>query len=442
MLSSGHDTDRQNKCKDYFFQTCKAKREKESRKYLSKNLANKMPDEDCPICLESLNPSDELFPLPCYKCDYNFCKNCVETFERSSKDDFQEASDGSRQVKVYLACPQCRGKYPMDISEVVMLRKAHSVGSSLVDDDGIRLLDDSELNAGILSAKRDFSTFSKKRKVESAYGLYLKVMKDGNLSIPEETKEEAKTAFERLFRNISEDDDYSSSDGEPSPKAFRPDMIDETLFQGLEDSMGSDEKIFLTKLLTSGQPDKLTQAAMILNGILKMTMSGQFLVSTQSFQNASQKKKEQIAKAKKRYPLPSHMPGYFLIPMFDRNKKQLVLKDKYWDGKMTPPATSKRVFDIIYEKHYSPRIDPRPVVYVDAIRGKVGRLGLRKGDIITHVNDMEWTGNAMQLERHLFQIYENNASDVISVTVNASPETANFLKVRAEMLEKARAELL
>ena len=86
-----------------------------------------MPDEDCPICLESLNPSDELFPLPCYKCDYNFCKNCVETFERSSKDDFQEASDGSRQVKVYLACPQCRGKYPMDISEVVMLRKAHSV---------------------------------------------------------------------------------------------------------------------------------------------------------------------------------------------------------------------------------------------------------------------------------------------------------------------------
>ena len=97
---------------------------------------------------------------------------------------------------------------------------------------------------------------------------------------------------------------------------------------------------------------------------------------------------------------------------------------------------------MIYEKHYSPRIDPRPVVYVDAIRGKVGRLGLRKGDIITHVNDMDWTGNAMQLERHLFQIYENNPSDVISVTVNASPETAKFLKVRAEMLEKARAELL
>ena len=109
---------------------------------------------------------------------------------------------------------------------------------------------------------------------------------------------------------------------------------------------------------------------------------------------------------------------------------------------MTPPATNKRIFDMIYENRYHARTNPRPVVKVDGVRGPVGRLGLRRGDIITHVNDMEWTGTAEELESHLHQMYEKNPSDVISLTVNANAETAKFLKVRGEMLEQSRVELI
>jgi hypothetical protein len=401
-----------------------------------------MHGDDCHICLESTNAADELFALPCDTCRYNFCMKCVETFIRSSKDDFQEASDGSRQVKVHLVCPQCRGKYPMEISDVAMLRGAYTLGISLVNDDG-DLLADSDLKASQLTRKSDFLSYSKKRQVECAYGLYMKVMKDGNMDIPEESTAEALRAFDILFRNVPEGNDGTTADGQPSPKATQPDSLDETLLQGLGEFMGSDEKVFLTQLLTSGKTEKLAQAAMILNGILKLYMSGHVLASNDSFDTKMNAHKvEKIAQTKKQFPLLNHMPGYFLVPLFDKKQKHLQLQDKEWDGKMVPPTPSKRVFDIIYENHYHARSESRPVVVVKGVRGPVGRLGLRKGDVISHVNDMEWVGTAEELQNHLHQHFAQNPADVMSMTVNANAETAEFLKVRGEMLERSKAELI
>ena len=48
---------------------------------------------------------------------------CVQDFLSAENDGFQEASDGSRQVKIHVCCPQCRSKYPMDIHELLLLRK-------------------------------------------------------------------------------------------------------------------------------------------------------------------------------------------------------------------------------------------------------------------------------------------------------------------------------
>jgi hypothetical protein len=261
----------------------------------------------------------------------------VETFERSSKDDFQEASDGSRQVKVHLACPQCRGKYPMNISGIVLLRRAHSLGLSLVTENGERLAD-SELNATQLTLKSDLLSYTKKREVEFAYGLYVKVMKDGNRNFSVESTAEAMRVFEILFHDVTEKDDEGGEDEENSTQSvMKPASIDETLFQGLEECMGRDEKVFLTQLLTSGKSEKLHQAAMILNGILKLSMSGHTLASKESndsFENKQYiQKAEQISKAKKQFPVPNHMPGYFLVPVFDKKQKNLLLKDGNWNGK-------------------------------------------------------------------------------------------------------------
>ena len=100
-------------------------------------------DCSCPICLESMTRSESIiYPLPCLNCDFNFCSNCVESFCRASEDDFQMASDGSRQVKIHVACPQCRSKYPLEDLEdtVLLLRSAHELAEAIM----IRQYDDEE----------------------------------------------------------------------------------------------------------------------------------------------------------------------------------------------------------------------------------------------------------------------------------------------------------
>ncbi|KAL3776927.1 hypothetical protein ACHAW5_008024 [Stephanodiscus triporus] len=64
----------------------------------------------CPICLDPMSRADVLHPIPCPTpgCDYNFCLNCMMGLVASSNDDYCTASDGSRRVKVRLACPSCR----------------------------------------------------------------------------------------------------------------------------------------------------------------------------------------------------------------------------------------------------------------------------------------------------------------------------------------------
>lgn len=51
---------------------------------------------------------DILHPIQCLtkSCEYNFCTSCVEHFIASSQCGYEEASDGSQQVKIHLICPQ------------------------------------------------------------------------------------------------------------------------------------------------------------------------------------------------------------------------------------------------------------------------------------------------------------------------------------------------
>ena len=83
----------------------------------------------CPICLDVMTPIDHEHPLQCptRHCHYNFCSSCVESLLSSSKDDFEVASDGSKQVKVYLHCPNCRADLSTSIRDVLLLRKVDTV---------------------------------------------------------------------------------------------------------------------------------------------------------------------------------------------------------------------------------------------------------------------------------------------------------------------------
>ena len=80
--------------------------------------------EMCLICSTEMSLADLRYPMKClgHSCDYNFCLRCAKEFLKSSKDDYQMASDGSRQVKIHLRCPNCRSDISTQIEEIIHRR--------------------------------------------------------------------------------------------------------------------------------------------------------------------------------------------------------------------------------------------------------------------------------------------------------------------------------
>mmetsp|Transcript_14666 Transcript_14666/g.33986 ORF Transcript_14666/g.33986 Transcript_14666/m.33986 type:complete len:494 (-) Transcript_14666:377-1858(-) len=473
-----------------------------------------MSDMDCtcPICLESLTCSEHtIYPLPCENCDFNFCNNCVKSFCDAAADDYQIASDGSRQVKITVACPQCRSKYPIDLEEtVLLLRKAHALASAiLIKEEYYRdekkedistkpstalrytyqLMSDSDLSASQLAGKSEFSRHSMRKKLEAASALYEKAVakrkRKGSITDDSEPLEERADLWrdlraesrdlwtallDQLPSNTCRCDNAKArcdgscgsrtaievvlkSSGSFSPDSTSP-VVDETLFQGFDEFINRDEKVFLTDLFTGGDVRGVAQAALIMNGVRRLALSpprGETISRRAMMGDEPPMTKQQLQKhvdyieqTKLQFPLPNHMPGYFLIPTFSRRDGYMILKDTEWDGLMTPPQRSKRVFEHVYGKHYTPPgppyAYPLTVAVVHAVKGPVGRLGLRRGDVITHVNDAEWHGTAEDLQDYIYSCHAHIPGDEISITVNANEETCEFLRIRREMMIKRARE--
>jgi hypothetical protein len=333
----------------------------------------------------------------------------------------------------------------MDISKVLLLRRVHQLGIQAFCAKGVAL-QDQNLKATALALKRDLFTRKKQRSVELAHGLYLKVTK-GKRELAKLV--EAEKICQRVFQGLpaqsgdESDDEDEYVDALSSPQT-RKVQVDDSLFQGLHDFLGWDEKVFLTDLFTSADVGKLMQASMILNGVLKMSMqppSQRPQIPNPNRKRVNYKKEiDLLEQTKKSFPLAMHMPGYFIIPSFTVKQQYLSFEDQQWDGSITSPAQSTRVFKSIYADNYQPPNvkNPRPVVIIQAVRGPAGRVGLRRGDIITHINEMEWVGNAHELLQHIQNLREFHNEQNISITVNATPEVGKFLQVRKQMMERAK----
>jgi len=403
---------------------------------------------DCPICMETLTVGEHLYCLPCTTCDsYNFCTTCVDEFIRSSKDDYQEASDGSQQVKVHIACPQCRSKYPMDLQDILLLRRAHALASIVYNSETGTMLDDSEMSASQLVQKRDFGGSHK--TVELAHATFCKVFENKMDAERDLGLVKAKLEWGRLLppSDDDDDDDDDNLDGSKNnkkknknknKKSMPENVVDTTLFMGLEDCMGKDEQAFVTSFLTSGDEEKLNQAAMILNGILKMDSAAIQKFNLQAF--------ERNEKMKKSFPLPNHMPNYFsnIATYNPKQKRFLNLTNLSTDNiKMTPPQKMARVWDKIYDDYVpSTQNNKQNRVCIQGVRGPMGKLGIRRNDIITHINDMTWNGTAEELNDYILNLHEQDPNSEFTMTVNANMETAKFLQYRHRMVLKSRIELL
>jgi hypothetical protein len=383
---------------------------------------------ECPICLDGMSEADAAYSLLCpSNCGYNFCLSCVEHLVDSSKDDYQMASDGNRHVKIRLQCPQCRGDLTNTIMDTLMLRKAKNA-------EKFRDVGDSELNATELRIKHEFVQLYAK-DVEHAENRLRKFHTDNG-------KADEMPAPLLAFDHQDGTTMHKDNDDEP--------FFDTTLFQGLETVMSDDERAYVQNLFTSGDAESLASAAQILNGVLQLTIQGMAPKNiTERSWNEERKHIESIDLFRKRYPLPARMPKYYVLNSFPYKKKVILFEDDQWDGSIADAFCRVRTgkpkhtagMDNILSQAESTHLPPKGRVQITSVKGQAGKVGLQKGDVVTHVNGEAFQGSAEYLKQIIGSLYEEDPTSTFQIVVNADECTAVVLKLRARTCIKAIADI-
>mmetsp|Transcript_19298 Transcript_19298/g.21549 ORF Transcript_19298/g.21549 Transcript_19298/m.21549 type:complete len:394 (+) Transcript_19298:203-1384(+) len=382
-------------------------------------------DVECPICLNGMNDADLAYPLLCPAgCGYNFCLKCVESLVVSSGDDYQMASDGNRHVKISLTCPQCRGDLQHTIKDTLTLRKAKNC--ERFDD-----ILDSELTATELKQKHEYMK------------LYANEVKHAELRL----------------RKFHRDNGESYKVPEPlqiqqklvqatSPK--KSSFIDSTIFQGIEIAMSTEEQEYVQDLMTMGQSENLAHAAQILDGILQLTMLGMVPKNLKERSRNEERRHIEIMDVfKKQCPLPARLPKYYMLSSFPSRKSCIQFEDDLWDGSIVDAfsrmsVTNKRnlqgIQNIMKGANVS-KFQPKLRVRITSVKGQAGKVGLQKGDIITHLNGEIFQGSANDIQEYISRLYESdNGSSKFQIVVNADDATAKALKLRSERCEMIMQE--
>eukprot|EP00978_Attheya_sp_CCMP212_P001233 scaffold2565_cov50-Attheya_sp.AAC.2 len=240
--------------------------------------------DDCPICLEELDPTDELHPLQCTsdRCHFNFCLSCIESLLTSANDDYVEASDGNRHVKVFLHCPNCRSDLGDTIRETLLLRKVDYILA---------------LNKNATTSTASSTSTENHQDLEqltpSQQRLKHVILEENSVqlqtAIDEARKREAEFFGTEQITSIGEKYEYEEHGVEADlengvhnsfrePRNEVPSQsfqdVDTTLMTGLESAMTMDEKVKITEFMTSGEPSKLAKAAKMLHDIAQLSRGG------------------------------------------------------------------------------------------------------------------------------------------------------------------------
>jgi hypothetical protein len=222
--------------------------------------------DDCPICLNEMHQTDYDHLLQCeHHCGFNMCKSCIESLLASSKDDFQEASDGNRHVKVYLHCPNCRSDLSHTIRDTLVLRKADEILHSEVDP--------SEWTASQIRMEKAMQTpavqqaIKEARKLEAEYYYGDEFESNEFVTFDEEDEQfiEEWGVEADCIQGV-----HDSFRAPPPPEQLSSDemvRIDPTLFAGLDFALTEEQRLEVTEYMTSGDPALLVEAANILHKV-------------------------------------------------------------------------------------------------------------------------------------------------------------------------------
>ncbi|KAG7347514.1 hypothetical protein IV203_016219 [Nitzschia inconspicua] len=234
------------------------------------SIASIMVLDDCPICLNGMQQTDYDHLLQCeHHCGFNMCKNCIESLLASSKDDFQEASDGNRHVKVYLHCPNCRSDLSQTIRDTLLLRKADEIILSTTQP--------SEWSPSQILLEKALHTPSVQQAIKQARKLEAEYLGRDDFERSElMMKEDALFVEEWGFEADCVRGVHDSFRAPPPPEPLPREeavRIDPTLFAGLDFALSEDQRLEVTELMTSGDPARLSEAAEILHTVAQQLLT-------------------------------------------------------------------------------------------------------------------------------------------------------------------------
>jgi len=452
----------------------------------SAELVEEEEEEDCMLCLESMHRCDRQIPMLCPLdgCPFNYCTQCVWNLLLTSSQPYQEASDGSKQLKIPLQCPQCRTKYPhrQVVQDVLLLRQAlrlqplfFTSSTCTITGESTSGSGDSEDNcrASDLSAKQEFLQQVTWEALQEAWARVDKYLRDRSNpyegfevdtitnttsripELPPQWKDHLP-----LHDNDANSESKNSNSNNPhgvlGMGQAQYDIVDPTLFQGMDETMTLSEQEFLSKLMVSGSIPNLMHAAHILHGMLQLMLQGglkarqyqslNFSHLSSGDQNTTnttngnnyqskngsrtniattpQNKKNlrmlttgtkllypdmEVAVLRKRFPLPSNMPRWIVLPIYNPDKRGVPLQFK------------DHPFGLL----------------ITSVKGSAGQQGVRKGDIVTHINEESCASSTPQdFETYMKGLYERNKEqqqqdETITLVVNAHSETAEALQKRS-----------
>lgn len=69
-------------------------------------------------------------------------------------------------------------------------------------------------------------------------------------------------------------------------------------------------------------------------------------------------------------------------------------------------------------------------VKIKSTRGVAGRLGLMRGDVVTHFQGEPWNGTADELTRTIETLFLEDPGEMLQLVVNADECTAEALRAR------------
>lgn len=270
------------------------------------------------------------------------------------------------------------------------------------------------------------------------------------------------------------------------PKASKlSSKIDTVLLSGLDSFMSEEEQVYITDLMTSGEPKKLAQAAQILFEVNRLntvedrsTSTSTGTIITTSLSSLFAKKLSQAEERAIRMsmsmpiqgadteestkdsiddlpPMPKHVVLNADFDVYASHNKVLKFKDDTWDGSLAD-AFARAVHVSNSDSFHGDDDDDEDEengeedgfagqqggfvndgdkrknrVLVTAARREAWKAGVKKGDVVTHVNMDDFRGTADDL-RKLINNLHLSGDPTFSMVLNAEQSTADALKKRAK----------